>query len=80
MAGRTVGVLAPLGNRENRALSLRPDCDMRRVLMTHMGFVTIVLLAPATMDDQKLTTIVLSASCQQVSWTLSRSPGNMALA
>jgi hypothetical protein len=38
----------------------RPDrgllCDMSRVLMTQMGFVAIVLLAPATMDDQKLIT------------------------
>jgi hypothetical protein len=32
-----------------------------------MGFVTMVLLAPATMDDQKFTTIVLSAACQQSS-------------
>lgn len=35
-------------------------CDISRVLMTHMGFVAIVLLAPATMDDQKLITKVFS--------------------
>jgi hypothetical protein len=30
--------------------------------MTHIGFVTIVLLAPAMMDDQKLTAKPFSAS------------------
>ena len=63
-----MGVPAPLGNRENRPPPFRPDCDIRRVLITQMGFVTIVLLAPATMEDQKLTMMVLSASCQQSSW------------
>lgn len=33
--------------------------------MTQIGFVTMVLLAPATMDDQKLTTMVLPGNCQQ---------------
>jgi hypothetical protein len=32
--------------------------------MTHIGFVTIVEDAPATIDDQKLTTNVLSISSQ----------------
>lgn len=36
--------------------------------MTQMGFVTMVLLAPATMEDQKFTTMVLSAGCQQSIW------------
>lgn len=35
-------------------------CDMSRVLITHIGFVAIVLLAPAMMDDQKLITWGLS--------------------
>lgn len=60
MVGLEVGVLAPLGNRENRCLSWWPVCDIRRVLITQMGFVTIVLLAPAMMDDQKLITKVFS--------------------
>jgi hypothetical protein len=33
---------------------------MSLVLITQIGFVTMVLLAPAMMDDQKLTTKVLS--------------------
>lgn len=65
-----MGVPAPLGNRENRPPPFRPDCDMRRVLITQMGFVTMVLLAPATMEDQKLTMMVLSAGCQQSSWDI----------
>lgn len=40
---------------------------MRRVLITQIGFVTMVLLAPATIEDQKFTTMVLSAGCQQSS-------------
>lgn len=32
--------------------------------MTQMGFVTIVLLAPAIIDDQKLMTKVFSTGCQ----------------
>lgn len=59
MVGRDVGVLDPLGKREKPDLPFRPDCDIRRVLMTQMGLVTMVLLAPATMEDQKLTTKVL---------------------
>lgn len=62
-----MGVPAPLGKRENLPPPLRPDCDMRRVLITQMGLVTMVLLAPATMEDQKLTMMVLSAGCQQSS-------------
>lgn len=61
MVGREVGVLAPLGNRENRCLSWWPVCDISRVLITQMGFVTTVLLAPAMMDDQKFITKVFSA-------------------
>lgn len=64
--GREVGVLDPLGNSEKLVLLWRPVCDISRVLMTHMGFVTMVLLAPAMMDDQKLTTKVLSAHCQHL--------------
>lgn len=73
-----MGVLAPLGNRENRPLPFRPDCDIRRVLITQIGFVTMVLLAPATMDDQKLTMMVLSAVCQQNSWILRATGGGAA--
>lgn len=53
MVGLEVGVLLDRGNID---IWLYPvtDCDMSRVLMTHIGFVTIVLLAPATMEDQKL--------------------------
>ena len=54
-------MLAPLGKSEYCVLSWLEDCDMRRVLMTHIGFVTMVLLAPAMMEDQKLTTKPLSA-------------------
>lgn len=41
--------------------------------MTHMGFVTMVLLAPATIEDQKLTMNEFSAegnprSSQQIWW------------
>lgn len=32
--------------------------------MTQMGFVTMVLLPPAIMEDQKLITMLLSTSCQ----------------
>ena len=52
-------MLDSLGKREKPVLPCRPDCDMRRVLMTQMGLVTMVLLAPAIIEDQKLTTIVL---------------------
>lgn len=31
--------------------------------MTHMGFVTVVLLAPAMIEDQKLMTMLLSVLC-----------------
>lgn len=54
-------MLAPLGKSEYCVLSWLVDCDMRRVLMTHIGFVQIVLLAPAMMEDQKLTTKPFSA-------------------
>jgi len=54
-------VLVPLGKSEYCVLSWLVDCDMRRVLMTHIGFVQMVLLAPAMMDDQKLTTKPFSA-------------------
>lgn len=36
-------------------------CDIKRVLMTHIGLVTMVEEAPATMEEQKLTTFGLSA-------------------
>jgi hypothetical protein len=41
---------------------------MRRVLITHIGLVTIVLLAPAIIDDQKLMMKGLSGGqpCQQL--------------
>lgn len=32
--------------------------------MTQMGFVTMVLLPPAIIEDQKLITMLLSACCQ----------------
>jgi hypothetical protein len=35
-------------------------CDIKRVLMTHMGLVTIVEEAPATIEEQKLTIFGLS--------------------
>ena len=38
------------------------DWDMRRVLMTQMGLVATVLLAPAMMEDQKFTTKELAGS------------------
>lgn len=49
-----MGVLAPLGKCEKLCLLWWPVCDMRRVLMTQIGLVTIVLLAPAIIEDQKL--------------------------
>lgn len=58
--GREVGVFDPLGKTENRGLLWCPVWDMSLVLMTQMGFVTMVLLAPAMMEDQKLTTKLLS--------------------
>lgn len=54
MVGLDVGVLPDRGNIDICLLYPVTDCDMSRVLMTHMGFVTNVLLAPAMMDDQKL--------------------------
>jgi hypothetical protein len=45
MGGREVGVLPDFGKR---VMAL---CDMRRVLMTQMGFVTMVLVAPAVTDE-----------------------------
>lgn len=56
-----MGVFDPLGKRENKCLSCFPDCDIRRVLITHIGLVATVLEAPAIMDDQKLITKGLSA-------------------
>lgn len=35
-------------------------CDINRVLMTHIGLVTIVEEAPATIEEQKFTTFGLS--------------------
>lgn len=35
-------------------------CAIKRVLITHMGLVTIVEEAPATIEEQKLTTFGLS--------------------
>lgn len=57
-----MGVLPGLGKNDSfwdREWMLL--CDMSRVLMTQIGFVTIVLLAPAIMEDQKLMTWLLSA-------------------
>ena len=55
MEGREVGVLPDRGKADTCCLAPPlEDCDIRRVLMTHMGLVTTVLLAPAKMDDQKL--------------------------
>lgn len=39
---------------------LRLIWDIKRVLMTHMGLVTMVEEAPATMEEQKFTTFGLS--------------------
>lgn len=50
MVGLEVGVLLERGSIDI------VDCDMSRVLMTHIGFVTTVLLAPAMIEDQKLMT------------------------
>ena len=41
-------------------LELRLICDIKRVLMTHMGLVTMVEEAPATIEEQKLTMFGLS--------------------
>lgn len=45
------------------------DWDMRRVLMTQMGLVATVLLAPAMMEDQKFTTKELAGRRLAHSWT-----------
>lgn len=44
-------------------------CDMSRVLITQIGFVTMVEDDPATIEDQKLTMLTLSD--QNVSHSLS---------
>lgn len=60
MGGLEVGVFPILGNGDiRRWLPLTDACDMSRVLITQMGLVTTVLLAPATMEDQKLMTCEL---------------------
>jgi hypothetical protein len=56
MVGLDVGVFPDLGKTDMCLLYPLEDCDMRRVLMTQMGLVTTVLLAPATIEDQKLIT------------------------
>lgn len=38
--------------------------------MTQMGFVTMVLLPPAIMEDQKLITTLLPANCQPIPFTV----------
>ena len=43
-----------------------PDWDIKRVLITHMGFVTIVLLAPAIIEDQKLIAVLLCSTMSQI--------------
>lgn len=60
-------MLPPLGKSEYLCLLWVPDWDMSLVLITHMGFVTMVLLAPAIMDDQKLITNVFSAFSFRIS-------------
>jgi hypothetical protein len=42
-------------------LDFRLICDIKRVLMTHIGLVTMVEEAPATIEEQKFTTFGLSA-------------------
>lgn len=54
-------MLPGLGNKEWLWDWLEVElCDMSRVLMTQMGFVTTVLLAPAMIDDQKLMNVGFS--------------------
>lgn len=53
MFGLEVGVLPERGKGDICGWRPVADCDMSRVLITHIGFVTIVLLAPAMIDDQK---------------------------
>ncbi len=59
MFGREVGVLLDLGNTDICLLYPEADCDISRVLITQIGFVTIVLLAPAIIEDQKLMKVLL---------------------
>ena len=66
MLGREVGVLPDLGNTDMCLLYPVPDWDIRRVLITHMGFVTIVLLAPAIIEDQKLIGVLFCSTKSQV--------------
>lgn len=62
MLGREVGVLLDLGNTDVYLLYPVADCDINRVLITQMGLVTTVLLAPATIEDQKLIKVWLCSS------------------
>lgn len=74
-----MGVLAPLGKEENLCLLWWPDWDMSLVFITHIGFVTMVLLAPAIMDDQKFITKVFSVeqSLNQPDTNLKDKEGNL---